>query len=127
MRPFSGAARVECRSLSVGLQRACVDFGADTSFVAAVEKVREHYGVAVSPSAVRVVTQAHGAAMQLEPEVSVRMPREGVTELIAEIDGTLVPVVEVGDAAGDKRRRRSCKWREAKLCLAGQAQSVGRR
>lgn len=102
MRPFSSTARVKCRSLSLGLQRAVVDFGADSSFAAAVEKVREHYGVEVSASAVRAVTQGHGAALQMEPEVAVRLPREGVRELLAEIDGTLVPVVEVGAAAGER-------------------------
>jgi hypothetical protein len=127
VRPFAGAARVKCRSLSVGLQRVCVDFGADASFAAAVEKVREHYGVEVGPSAVRAGTLAHGAALRLEPEVSVRLPRAGVRELVAEIDGTLLPVVEVGEAAGDKRKQRSCNWQEARLCLAGQAQALQRR
>lgn len=127
MRPFAGAARVKCRGLSLGLQRAVVDFGADTSFAAAVEKVREHYGVTVSQSAARGVTEAHGAAMCMEPEVSVRLPREGVRELLAEIDGTLVPVVEVGEAQGDKRRQRSCQWQEARLALAGPVQGVQRR
>lgn len=124
MRPFAAAAQVRCRSLSVGLQRAVVDFGADSSFAAAVEKVREHYGVEISPGAVRVVTQAHGTAMRLETEVTVRLPMAGVRELIAEIDGTLLPVVEIGDALGDKRKQRRCKWQEARLCLAGQAESL---
>ncbi len=127
VRPFSSAAQVRCRSLSLGLQRAVVDFGADSSFAVAVEKVREHYGVEVSQSAVRVVTQGHGEAMQLETEVAARWPRQGVAQLLAEIDGTLVPVVEVGEALGDKRKQRLCKWQEARLCLAGQAQSVRRR
>lgn len=113
--------------MSLGLQRAVADFGADSSFAAAVEKVREHYGIEVSQSAVRVLTQAHGAAMELEPEVAVRLPREGVRELLAEIDGTLLPIVEVGAAQGDKRKQRRCKWQEARLCLAGQAQALRRR
>jgi hypothetical protein len=113
--------------LSQGLQRAVVDFGSDSSFAAAVEKVREHYGLEVSVSAVRALTQAHGAAMQLESEVHVSLPREGVRELIAEIDGTLLPIVEIGEALGDKRRQRLCKWQEARLCLAGQSKSVRRR
>lgn len=127
MRPFAGAAQVRCRSLSLGLQRVVVDFGADSSFAAAVEKVREHYGIEVSQSAVRMVTEAHGEAMQLESEVAVRLPREGVRELITEIDGTLLPMVEIGAAKGDKRRQRSCKWQEARLCLAGLTKSVRRR
>jgi len=104
-----------------------VDFGSDSSFSTAVEKVREHYGVEVSLSSMRALTAAHGEAMRLESEVKVRLPRDGVRELVTEIDGTLVPVVEIGDALGDKRRQRSCRWQEARLCLAGQAQSVRRR
>jgi hypothetical protein len=109
------------------LQRAVVDFGADSSFSAAVAKVREHYGLDVSQSAVRQFTQAHGEAMQLESEVNVSLPREGVKELLAEIDGTLLPIVEIGEAEGDKRKQRGCKWQEARLCLAGQSQSLRRR
>jgi uncharacterized protein UPF0236 len=127
VRPFSAAARVRSRSWSLGLQRAVADFGADSSFAAAVEKVREHYGVEVSQSAARSVTQAHGAAMRLEPEVAVRLPRAGVKELLTETDGTLLPVVEVGGAAGDKRKQRRCKWQEARLCLAGPVGGVRRR
>lgn len=127
MRPFAASAQVQCRCLSLGLQRVVVDFGSDSSFAAAVEKVREHYGVEVSQSAVRVLTQAHGKAMQLESEVNVRLPREGVRELIAEIDGTLLPIVEIGEAVGDKRKQRGCSWHEARLCLAGLARNLRRR
>ncbi len=127
VRPFAASAQVQCRALSLGLQRAVVAFGADSSFAAAVEKVREHYGIEVSQSAVRVVTQAHGEAMQVESEVTVRLPQEGVRELLAEIDGTLVPIVEIGEAPRDKRRQRGCKWQEARLCLAGQPRSLSRR
>lgn len=127
VRPFAASAHVQCRSLSLSLQRVVVDFGADSSFAAAVEKVREHYGIEVSQSAVRRLTQAHGEAMQLESEVHVSLPREGVRELLAEIDGTLLPIVEIGEELGDKRRQRLCKWQEARLCLAGQSQSVRRR
>jgi hypothetical protein len=52
VRRFSWAAHGQCRSPSVGLQRARMEFEANTSFAAAIEKVREHYGVAVSQSAV---------------------------------------------------------------------------
>lgn len=59
--------------------------------------------------------------------MAIHLPREGVRELIAEIDGTLLPIVEIGEAKGDRRRQRSCKWQQARLCLAGQWQSVRRR
>lgn len=72
VRPFQLSARVCCRGLSLGLQRAITDLGSDTSFSSAVEKVREHYGVDVSISSVREVTERHGSLMQLETEIPVR-------------------------------------------------------
>lgn len=112
------SARVRSRSLSLGLQRAIVDFGADSSFSSASEKVREHYGVEVSISTVREITERHGFAMQLETEIEVRMPEQGVNTLVAEIDGTMLPVVETGDKAWDKRKQRQCKYMEVRLSLA---------
>lgn len=103
------------------------DFGADTSFAKAAEKVREHYGFEVSVSAVRTATEKHGFEMELDSEVEVRMPAQGVRQLLSEIDGAFVPIVEVVEGAGDKRKTRSYKYLEARLCLAGQVGSVARR
>jgi hypothetical protein len=103
------------------------DFGADSSFAKAVEKVREHYAVEVSASAVRSVTQNHGFEMELESEVEARMPAQGVKELIAEMDGAFVPIVELRAAEGDRRKSRECKYSEARLCLGGQVGSLERR
>jgi len=103
------------------------DFGADSSFAKAAEKVREHYGFEVSVSAVRSATEKHGSSMQWEMEEEVRMPAQGVRGLLTEIDGVLVPIVEVGEGEGDKRKTRSYKYLEARLCIAGQVGSVARR
>lgn len=127
MRPFQAAARVRSRGISVGLERVLTDFGADSSFAKAVEKVREHYGFEVSPSAVRSATEKHGWQMQMDSEVEVRMPERGVRELLTEIDGAFVPIVEVGEGEGDKRKTRRYKYSEARLCIAGQVGSVARR
>jgi hypothetical protein len=127
VRPFQISAQVRCRGFSLGLERVMVDFGAETSYCDAVEKVREHYAIDVSESGVRVVTQKHGEQMQLESEVTPQMPEVGLKELVSEMDGTLLPIVEIGASCGDKRKQRLCKWQEAKLCLAGQANSYHRR
>lgn len=104
----------------MGLERAITDFGSDTSFSSAAEKVREHYGVQLSISSVREVTERHGFAMQLETEIPAEMPERGVKSLVAEIDGTFLPIVEIGDFVGDKRKQRLCKYMEARLSLSGQ-------
>ena len=126
-RPFVAAAGVACRAYSRPLQRIITDFGADGAFGRVVEKVREHYGIAVSASAVRAITERHGAAMQVAPEVVTPMPAGGVRVLVAETDGSMVPIVEVEAGQGDGRRRRRVKWQEARLCLAGVAGAATRR
>jgi hypothetical protein len=103
------------------------DFGADRSFEEATRKVQEHYGIAVAASGVRVVTQKHGLLMQEESEIAVRRPRSGVTQMIAESDGCLVPIVKFRSAEGDKRKQREVLWREAKLCMARPVSSVQNR
>lgn len=126
-RPFRAVAQVTSRGLSLGLERVLTDFGADSSFAQAAAKVREHYGVEVSESAVRVVTEKHGFQMQSDTEVGVRMPLKGVPELIAQMDGAFVPIVEMREGEGDRRKTRELKYAEARLCLAGQVGSLERR
>jgi hypothetical protein len=65
--------------------------------------------------------------MEFELETDVRMPDVGVKELLAETDGTLVPIVQIKGKTGDKRKRRECVWREARLSMAGQVGGVSRR
>jgi hypothetical protein len=126
VRPFSLAAGVRNRSFSLGLQRALTDFGSEESFERASERVGEHYGVEVGASSVRRITGCHAEAMGFELETDVRMPANGVKELLVETDGVFVPIVEIKGKCEDKRKSRSCVWREARLSLAGQVGSTVR-
>lgn len=116
---------MKCRDYSKPLQRVLVDFGAEKSFVRAAKSVREHYGIEVPPSAIRVQTESHGAAMAAasEPLLTEFGPETGVPLLISETDGSMIPIVTTGvDADGkrvtDGRKARSLSWQEARLCLA---------
>jgi hypothetical protein len=113
--------------MSLGLERVLTDFGADSSFAKGVEKVREHYGIEVSESAVCAVTQKHGLQMQEAMEAAERLPLKGVKELLGEADGAFIPIVEIKEGEGDKRKRRSSKYQEGRLCLAGQVGSLERK
>ena len=133
MRPFSESAEVECRGYSQALQRVMVDFGADEAFAGAAVKLKEHYGIEVPVSAVRALTEEHGAAMWTqEPQKSdgpAGSDRPGVPVLIAEMDGSMLPVVETGEpregtAPIDRRKTRQVSWKEARLCLAHEPGSV---
>lgn len=114
-RPFAQKFRVHCRYYSRPLQRAITDFGADVSFGQAMEKMKEHYGLEVSACMIRKITEAHARKItQVKPPESIE------SELvIAEIDGSMVPIVEMKEREGiDLRKTRKVCWKEAKLCFA---------
>lgn len=115
------------RSYSLGLERALTDFGAEESFQQATERVWEHYRVEVGESGLRRICLRHAEAMQFDFETEVQMPQGGVKEILAEIDGAFVPIVEIKAGQGDRRKRRECGWREARICLAGVVGSCQRR
>jgi hypothetical protein len=108
------------------LQRALVDFASDVSFNRATEKLLEHYGVELSSSTVREITFLHGAALleQQQQLITQLGPEAGLDQLITEIDGSMVPMVESSQEYGDKRKNKSLLWGEARLSLARDMKSV---
>jgi hypothetical protein len=101
----------------LGLQRAIVDLAADSSFAETVKKIREHYAIEVGASQVRIITAKHGATMEDETQKAVRMPDQGVGQMIGQADGAMIPIVRIQTGRGDQRKRRELSWREAKLSL----------
>lgn len=101
------------------------DFGSEHSFAQAAARVREHYGVEVSAGAVRQATQEHGhAAARLlaarAAESAQRTPAGCADVVIAEMDGSMLPIVEVSKPTpqADARKHRQCSWKEVRLCAA---------
>ena len=116
-RPFSELAQVTCRGYSLLLQRRLTDFGSEKSFARAATQFKEHYGFEVSPSTVRRVTEAHGQQLQGHPEfLQGDAAAEAKAQLIAEADGTMIPVVTT-DPTQQIDQRTTCKtaWKEARL------------
>ncbi len=71
-----------------------VDFGADVSFAAASQKLKEHYGIDVPSSSIRARTLHHSQrcfSLKEDQQAS------GVGVVILESDGTMVPLVETAD------------------------------
>jgi hypothetical protein len=107
-----------------------VDFGADDAFAEASKKLKEHYGIEVPVSAVRDSTEEHGESVRLNTPRQTAIPdRPGVPQLIAELDGSMVPEVKTapvqeGEPKGDRRKTRTVGWTEARLCLAHEKDSV---
>ncbi len=129
MRPFAQAARVSCRSYSTPLQRIITDFGADFPFGRIPKKLKEHYGISVPVSSAQKITQTHAAQVLKEHQTQTQIPAsKGVSQLIVEMDGSMIPIVETESTTAqnqkiDRRKTRTVGWREARLCLSRQTDS----
>lgn len=121
LRPFCLSAGVKHGAYSRRLQRVLVDFGAESAFAPAALRVREHYGVTVPVSRVRLATLQHAKSIAITAE-KVK-PRPNAKTLITEMDGSMVPIVQPGSGA-DKRKGKKLIWREARLCCARSADAV---
>ena len=101
------------------LERVLTDFGCEHSFMQAARQVREHYGFTINTSAVRNATlaQAQRAEQQLASaykEPFRVLPPQGVNQLIAEVDGTMICTI-LGGRRKDKKPR---EWKEMRLAAA---------
>lgn len=125
-RPFSESAQVSCRGYSLLLQRRLTDFGAEKSFARAAEQVKEHYGLEVSPSTVRRVTEAHGEHLAGHPEfLQGEAATEAKAQLIVEADGTMIPIVTMDPTQPvDQRKTRQTGWKEARLAFVQEQGTV---
>jgi hypothetical protein len=126
VRPFSTRAGVSCRAGSRPLQRALVDFAADLSFARASEKLLEPYGVELSASTIRRITQRHGTRLleQQQQLLAPLGPEAGLPQLVTQTDGSMVPLVESSETARDRRKQKRLLWGEARLSLARGVGSV---
>jgi hypothetical protein len=107
------------------------DFGADESFASSVKKLKEHYGIEAPESAVRQTTQRHGQIMLESEQLQQRLPDGGVELLIAEMDGSMVPIVSIAepedvDSTEDKRKLRKLDWKEARLAMVRRPEEVSK-
>jgi hypothetical protein len=119
MRAFAQSAKVRHRGCSKPLQRAVTDFGADVPFAQVMDKLVEHYGVVLAESTIRRITEGHAQAIFAAVDLDAGWPTQsGPAELIAEMDGGMVPTVEPDGAQPDQRKGKKLVWKEAKICLA---------
>lgn len=118
-RPFAEAAGVHCRSYSLPLQRRIVDFGAERAFGQVPARLWEHYGIEVPISAVQAITEGHAERFQeSEPLATGVLAPRTTSTVVAELDGSMVPIVTTAVAAADRRKTRTVGWQEARLSLA---------
>jgi hypothetical protein len=98
------------------------DFGADHAFGLVPKKLQEHYGIGLSASTVRAITEFHAQQIYQEQElITDQLNVEGCKLLIGEMDGSMIPIVKVDEDAKDKRQNKTLRWQEARLCLVHEA------
>lgn len=124
-RPMINRLQVQCRKYSRPLQRAITDFGADSSFQEAAGKMKEHYGLEVPRSMIRKITEKHAESIS---DWKSKEKIEATDLLIAEMDGSMVPIVELEKKKKgiDVRKTRKVCWKEAKLCFARSQNKINR-
>lgn len=112
------------------MQRRITDFGADVAFGKVSEKLYEHYGLSVPDSSARTITEHHAQAIQENESLQTEIPESaGVECMIAETDGTMIPIVDTSDKVidgqpVDRRKTRKGRWKEARLALTHPKGSV---
>lgn len=120
-RPFQSRAEVSCRCYSTRLQRAITDFGADVPFAQVREKILEHYGIPIANGAAATITESHASRLNETDMTPAVRPAKGTLTLIAEIDGSMIPIVQTGTSGDrgpqDRRKTRKVFWKEAKLSM----------
>jgi Uncharacterised protein family (UPF0236) len=121
LRPFCVRVGVEHRGSSGRLQRAMVDFGSEESFARAAQSMREHYGLDVPVGRVRRHSLVHGAELSA---MKVSAPKDCAETVVTQLDGSMIPIVEVSEQSADQRKDKELLWREVRLCLAREKQSV---
>jgi hypothetical protein len=118
------------RAYSRPLQRRITDFGADVPFAKISFKLKEHYGIEVSTSSARNVTETHACKIRGNECLKTEIPeRTGVKRIVVEIDGSMIPIVTTdnipsSDRLVDRRKTRQVGWKEARLSLARPLGSV---
>jgi hypothetical protein len=125
-RPFVFATGIHNHSYSLPLERRTADFGADSSFCRVNNKLKEHYGITLSESSIRLITLKHAENIRSVQESELGTI-EGLPKkcIISETDGSMIPIVKTGDnAPGDKRKKKALFYREARLSLAHETGTV---
>ena len=120
VRPFILGAKVSPRGCSRPLQRAIVDFAADAPFAQVQLKLREHYGFEIGESTIQRIALGHARAIFESGRDDVGFPQAPGRhkQIVAQIDGGMIPVMTPDASQKDKRKGKTLSWREAKISLA---------
>jgi hypothetical protein len=85
-----------------------------------MDKIVEHYGVVLGESTIARITEAHAKKIfDSAPPAQGWPTQKGIsTAIIVQTDGGMVPVVDIDTTQADRRKGKTLRWQEAKICLA---------
>jgi len=85
-----------------------------------MDKLVEHYGIVLSESTIARITEGHAKKIfETAPPAQGWPTHHGIsTTVIVQTDGGMVPIVDIDTTQSDKRKGKTLRWQEAKLCLA---------
>jgi hypothetical protein len=123
IRPFSDTAQVHSHSYSKPLQRVVSDFGADNAFGQVNKKLKEHYKITLPMRAASTITEFHAQRIAAHKDLLCKESSAQADTVIAESDGSMVPIVETyvpetSKKPKDRRKNKKLSWKEARLSLA---------
>lgn len=107
-----------------------MDFGAEDSFALAAQRLSRHHPVKLCANTVRAITLRHAEAIRKGQHAEGclgALPAKGAEHLIAEADGTMLPVVDLAPASTkrpDRRKTRQVRWMEMRLCAVRRSDRV---
>ena len=95
-----------------------MDFAADSPFAQVQLKLREHYGFEIGESTIQRIALGHAQAIFGSGRDAVDFPKEPGRhkQIVAQIDGGMIPVMTPDASQKDKRKGKKLSWREAKIC-----------
>jgi cell fate (sporulation/competence/biofilm development) regulator YmcA (YheA/YmcA/DUF963 family) len=108
---------VENRAFSKRCQKLITDFGIEESFQKATERMKEHHGIELNASTMRKITLTHAARSE-KLATEVAGTNKSSTQMILEMDGEMVPLVEYSDSVEDKRKTKKNFWAELRVGVA---------
>jgi len=98
------------------VERIVTDFAADFPFGRVPDKLIEHHGVYVPATSVRRICLRQ--ADRIAAMKSLAGAAGDRKSIIAQMDGSMIPIVLIDFSQRDKRRNKTIFWKEAKVCVA---------
>ncbi|MBA3604343.1 MAG: hypothetical protein H0W50_12075 [Parachlamydiaceae bacterium] len=98
------------------------------SFQETQKKLKEHYNLEIPSSSIQAIVEGHAKGIfEFIENDKEKLKGGNAIQLVAEVDGSMVPIVETAlpkEGKQDKRRCRNLKWKEARLCFVREVNQV---